>query len=157
MHKPDLLVGKRSDLLTVDAEGSNELAILEHGNCYERPSPAEISRGAPLRIAFEIGSLGPHIRNVDRLLRRNNSFQRCSGERQPRAGKQIFDKSRWHTELGYCVKLAVCVSEHSAELGIANPRSLHQHRLEDRLHISGRAADHLEHLRGGGLLLQGFS
>ncbi len=99
-HKLDLLVRKRSDLLTVDAEGSNELAVLEHGNRYERPSAAEISRGAPLRIAFDIGSLGPHIRNVDRLLRVNNSFQRRSGERQPRAGKQIFGKSRWHTEMG---------------------------------------------------------
>ena len=114
-------------------KNSNELAVLEHGNRYERPSAAEISRGAPLRIAFDIGSLGPHIRNVDRLLRVNNSFQRRSGERQPRAGKQIFGKSRWHTAMGYCVKLAICVSGHTAELSIANARGVFQHGLEDRL------------------------
>src|SRR5215207_1563316 len=98
-HKLDLLVRKRSDLLTVDAEGSNELAVLEHGDCYERPSAAEISRGAPLRIAFDIGSLGAHIRNVDRLLRGNDPFQSRSGKRQPCAGKQIFGKRRWYTEV----------------------------------------------------------
>ena len=41
-------------------------------------------------------------------------------------------------------------------VGIAQPRRRFDQRLQDRLEIEGRAADDLEHVGGGGLLLQRF-
>ena len=41
-------------------------------------------------------------------------------------------------------------------LGFANACRVLQHRLEYRLKFAGRGADHLEHVGGGGLLLQRF-
>ena len=41
-----------------------------------------------------------------------------------------------------------------AELGVANPRGVLQHRLKYRLQFARRAGDDLEHLGGRGLLLR---
>ena len=41
-----------------------------------------------------------------------------------------------------------------AHLGVAEPGCRFQKRLQDRLQIERRAADHLEHVGRGGLLLQ---
>jgi hypothetical protein len=40
--------------------------------------------------------------------------------------------------------------------GLAQPRRRLDKRIEHHLQIEGRAADHLEHVGGGGLLLQRF-
>ena len=41
-----------------------------------------------------------------------------------------------------------------AELRLADARRVRKHRLEHRLQFGGGAADDLQHLGGGGLLLQ---
>ena len=41
-------------------------------------------------------------------------------------------------------------------LRLAQPRRRFDQRIEHGLQIERRAADHLEHVGGGGLLLQGF-
>ena len=43
-----------------------------------------------------------------------------------------------------------------SKLGVANADGILQHSRKHRLKIAGRAADNLEHLRRGGLLLQRF-
>ena len=40
---------------------------------------------------------------------------------------------------------------------LANPCRIHQHGLEHGLQLAGRLADDLEHVGGGGLLLQRFA
>ena len=45
----------------------------------------------------------------------------------------------------------------AAELGLADTRRVLQHGLEDRLQLAGRTADDLQHVGGGGLLLQRFA
>ena len=42
-------------------------------------------------------------------------------------------------------------------IGIAKPDGRLAQRIEHRLQIEGRAADHLEHVSGGGLLLERFA
>ena len=42
-------------------------------------------------------------------------------------------------------------------IGFTQPRGRLDQRVEDRLQIEGRAADHLEHIGGGGLLLKRFA
>ena len=42
-------------------------------------------------------------------------------------------------------------------VGVAQPRRRFDQRIEHGLQIEGRAADHLEHVGGGGLLLQRFA
>jgi hypothetical protein len=48
-------------------------------------------------------------------------------------------------------------AEERAELGLANTHRVLQHGLEHRLQLTRRSADHLEHVGGGGLLLQRFT
>ena len=45
-------------------------------------------------------------------------------------------------------------SSKGAELRLAQPDRLFEHRLEHRREIAGRGVDHLQHLGGRGLLLQ---
>jgi len=47
-------------------------------------------------------------------------------------------------------------SEDIAVFGVANAGGVGQHLAEGRLQIARRAADDLQHLRGGGLLLRGL-
>src|SRR5215470_7221008 len=49
---------------------------------------------------------------------------------------------------------AVRETVENAEIGITHARGILQHRVEDRLQIAGRTGDDLEHLAGGGLLLE---
>src|SRR5262249_8151198 len=44
-----------------------------------------------------------------------------------------------------------------AHLGVAEPGCRFQKRLQDRLQVERRAADDLEHVGGGGLLLEGLA
>src|SRR4029077_6821073 len=46
--------------------------------------------------------------------------------------------------------------EHVAVFGLANARGVRQHLAEGRLRVARRAADDLQYLRGGGLLLRGL-
>jgi hypothetical protein len=46
---------------------------------------------------------------------------------------------------------------HRAELGLAKPRCVLQHRLKYGLKFARRAADDLQHLRSCRLLLKGFA
>ena len=46
--------------------------------------------------------------------------------------------------------------EQNAELGLANASGVFQHRVEDRLKLTGRAGDDLENLRGRRLLFAGL-
>ena len=47
--------------------------------------------------------------------------------------------------------------EQHSELGSADSHRFFQHGVEDRLQLAGRGADNLEHVGGGGLLLQRFA
>ena len=48
----------------------------------------------------------------------------------------------------------VLTQEYPRVVRIAQPRRRFDQRIEHRLEVKGRAADHLEHVGGGGLLLQ---
>jgi hypothetical protein len=53
-----------------------------------------------------------------------------------------------------CFALA---QENDRIVGIAQPRRRLDQRVEHQLQVEGRAADDLEHVGGGGLLLQRFT
>ena len=55
------------------------------------------------------------------------------------------------------VILIISPPEHHCLVGAAEARHRLHQRVENRLEIDGRAADDLEHVGGGGLLLQGFA
>ena len=52
------------------------------------------------------------------------------------------------------VILIISPPEHTRLVGAAEARHRLHQRVENRLEIDGRAADDLEHVSGGGLLLQ---
>jgi hypothetical protein len=54
-------------------------------------------------------------------------------------------------------KCVSVVEQQVAELGLADTHRILKHGLEHWLQFTRRAADHLEHIGGGGLLLQRFA
>jgi len=56
-----------------------------------------------------------------------------------------------HRDRTKCIPFA---QEQKAELGLAEPSRVRQHRLEHWLEFPGRTRDDLQHLRGRRLLLQ---
>src|SRR5215469_12882418 len=55
---------------------------------------------------------------------------------------------------GTNLKAAAVARPERAEIGLAEPPRLFEHRIEDGFKIAGRRVDGLQHLRGRGLLLQ---
>jgi hypothetical protein len=55
---------------------------------------------------------------------------------------------------GTKMKAFTVPNSENAERRLAQPRSLFEHRLEDRREVAGRTVDDLQHLGGRGLLRQ---
>src|SRR5262249_59724408 len=58
---------------------------------------------------------------------------------------------------GYETKETCVAKEQTTVRSLAKPGRLLQHSLEHRLQLTRRAANNLEHIGGGGLLLQRFA
>src|SRR5262249_50872741 len=70
-----------------------------------------------------------------------------------RARLQIFGKGCRHAHQCRSIENFTVVSEHHAELGLADAHRVLQHGLEDRLELAGRAGNYTQHLGGRRLLL----
>ena len=65
---------------------------------------------------------------------------------------------RWRrAEQGNRLESSIVVSKQSAELRVADPNCVRQHRTEHRLKLTGRRTDHAKYFRGRCLLFQGRS
>src|SRR5262249_55095442 len=69
----DLLIAERSDLLAINDDGADKLVFLEHGNAKEGSATSDFDCGDAQRIAFGIGRFGSEVRNVNDLLRIEDS------------------------------------------------------------------------------------
>src|SRR5262245_31340097 len=74
--------------------------------------------------------------------------------RTERLAKTNISILRWYVVERDVTKSVSIVQAQSAKLSVAEPCCVRQHGLENRLQLSRRTADDLQHLRGRGLLLQ---
>src|SRR5262249_18786717 len=70
-----LLIAERSDLLAINDDGADKLVFLEHGNAKEGSATRDFDGGDAQRIAFSIGRFGSEVRNVNDLLRIEDSAE----------------------------------------------------------------------------------
>ena len=145
----DLLLGEGAHLLPVDGESANQLIIFEHRHVDRRPRSTERDRRGGDTVGGVVGS-------VAHLLCPHDVIEVTARRWSNRSALHQFDKCRGRTEVrGAAKRLAIKAHQHP-EFGLANSCGILEQGLENRLQVAGRSRDHLEHVGGGGLLLQQF-
>jgi hypothetical protein len=99
--------------------------------------------------------IGQHIWNVDRLAFERVPDQRAASWRNRIILHQLL-KLLGKTVAGDQVMNLTLTTEYECAISIAKARRRLDERVEHRLQIESRTADDLEHVGGGGLLLQRF-
>ena len=81
--------------------------------------------------------------------------ERSPAGRNRRRGHEV-DEGLWHAVVGGKFEIKVPRTKDAGDVGFTQPRGQFDKRIKHGLEIEGRAADDLEHVGGGGLLLQRF-
>jgi hypothetical protein len=155
LHQLDLLAGERPDLLAVDADHPDQLALLEHRHRNEGAGTAEVHGRDAHRVAGRVRRLGFAVVEVNHLFR--SSY---SADRGVWAGTNEWILSAfaricyWDAVQRNRAETVALAQPQDTELGFAKAGSLRQYGLQYRLEVARRARDDLEHLRGRRLLLQ---
>ena len=151
-HQFDLLFGERPYRLALQAENADGHSFPEHRNSKKGTE-------APDLLAFGIGVflVGQNVRNVrDGALDEGSAGPRSPIDRGRMGRHELLVFGR-ESERRFEVIVAIFRSSQDGHIGFAQPgRGLDQ-RIENGLQIESRAADDLEHVCGGGLLLQRFT
>ena len=106
--------------------------------------------------SLDVGLLRPDVGDVNRPA----ACEQFAREEAPSRGERSVRAARYSTNAPAhpCTATDAEPSRprkaHVAELGLAEPRRVLQHRLEHRLQLAGRARDYLQYLRRRRLLLQ---
>ena len=153
-HQFDLLVRERADLLAKDGDGADEVARVEHRHVDDCASTGEVGDGDDRWIALKVRRLRPKIVGVRYLLGPGDMSKTRLGMRAERLAKTNISIRRRYVVECDVAKCVSIVQAQGAELGVAEPCCVRQHRLEHRLQLARRTRDDAQHLRGCGLLLQ---
>src|SRR5215475_7574091 len=94
---------------------------------------------------------------MDRLLRFEDAAESTSWPRSLWSALPELGKCRRHSD--HCGRAhgTVLVTKQNSKGGFADARRVFQHGLENGLQLARRTADNLEHIGGGGLLLERFA
>ncbi len=152
----NLLIGERPHFLPIDDDGADQLSFLEHRHRQQRPDAGDFYTNDGKRIALLVRLFLPQVGDVDHLLCQRNAAEAAARSRMEQLVLADVRIARRRVKHGDGPKCVVVTKKHIAEIRSADTGCVLQHGLENRLKIAGRAADDLEHVGGGGLLLQRF-
>ncbi len=152
-HQLDLLGGKRLRHGLVDEDHPDDVAFAQQRDAQRGAVAADLLRSAPgvFRVRQNVG-------NVD-----HGSLERDPPGHAAAIGAdlqalEIVPDARVHlagmTVAGDPAEVVALALEQPGMIGLAQPRHRLDQRIEHGLQVEGRAADDLEHVGGGGLLLQ---
>ena len=125
----DLLVGERPNLLAIDDDAADQLALLEHRHQQHCPRPSAVDQGDDTRFAFDVGPFCSEIGNM------NDPFRRClASERDAWFVADDHDRfalpklpiGRGRILHGDDAKGIVLVDKQIAELGLADAHRVFQ-------------------------------
>src|SRR5262249_55825928 len=120
LDERDLLVVERANLLTKDADHSNELVVLEHRHNNNGPNAAKLHRIDRRRIAFSVGSRRCEIGSVKHSLGSDHLPKRIAiTGMDDLSASPYFGKGRWHVVCGDRAKPVAFVEKEVAEFGFA--------------------------------------
>ena len=112
------------------------------------------STAATSRIAsFDVALVLLQIGDVDHRFGRQHTTDRVFRTRTKRYAPASLGEGRRRIVRRDEVQGVAVPAVDISKLGVADADRILQHGCKHRLKIAGRAADNLEHLRGGGLLL----
>ena len=148
----DLLVSERPHFRTGQNQDANRDTLAQHRN---GENGAEIAQPLPLQegvfwISLYVGDMN------------QSTFEQCAPERQASFGNDwnisdiIHVFGREAVGLG-TIEDSVFLAGNGGLVGIAEPGCRFDKSLQHGLQVEGRPADDLEHVGGGGLLLQRFA
>jgi hypothetical protein len=135
----DLLASERADLLVKDADGADQLLLLEHRHNEQRPDTAKLDASNRQRIALEIGSVGTIIDHIDGVAGLDDSTDWVERSGMMRLPLQELCESRRYVELRYDPGGAILEPNQSSKLGLTDANGVRQHGLEHRSKLAGRA------------------
>ena len=147
-HQLDLPGGERLHRRVCQGQDPDQHAVPHQGNAQHGPVSAEaVSLG---KIVLRIGQ---NVRNVDDpAFERGTANERVATRRQGILLEEILVFAR-ETAAGRETITSLPRAEKSGLVDAAQPRRRRKQRLQDRAQIECRAANDLEHVGGGGLLL----
>ncbi len=146
-YQRDLLVRERPDFLVEDSDGTDQLIIFEHRYGQHRPISGEVDSSADKRMALDVGRYGLDVGDLDDLFRDGDATQRCIRRRsQQRFARACLDVGGRSIVAGGHAEALRLAKVQIAELGPAEANRVRQHRLKDRLKLSGRARNDAQHL-----------
>ena len=147
-HQRDLLVGERPDFQVINDDDAEQFIAFEDRDAERRADRLEI------RCFVGIFRIGLDIEDVD-----GPSFKCSAGRRAVAAGTigiflRPLLKIRRQIEARPHLQQLAIEAIHIRPVGAAQPDRILGHGFEHRFEIERGAADDLEHVGGGGLLLQ---
>ena len=156
-QKLNLLIGKGPNLLAIDDNGAHHLTFLEQWHDDMSPRACGIDKRHDAGVSVEITLVLPKVVDVKDFFGLGDAVKR--GTRQTASHRFAPEPFGivGHAVHRHRSKVVSLSQEQIADLGFANARRVFQHRLEYRLKIAGRGTDNLEHVGGGGLLLEGIA
>src|SRR5262249_46963479 len=136
---------------SVDGDGSNEVVPFQHRDGERRAD-------WPL-VSHSIGILGIalDVRDVYRPPLKGSTRRDAVASRSDRVGIYELPELRRHVRARGRAQKFTVEQEEERPLGLAYPDGVLNQCVEDGLKLERRAADDLEHVGGGGLLLQRFA
>src|SRR5262249_3278280 len=146
-----LLIVEGPNLLAIDSDRTNQVILLEHRHDQKRPSSGNLGN----RL---IGIFRSYVGDVCDLLHVSDTVEDTGrATRRNRIALAISGPSLRCIVQRYMPEYIAVIEQQVAEAGLADANSVLQHGLEHGLQFSRRTADDLEHVGGGGLLLQGLA
>jgi hypothetical protein len=152
--KLDLFVGERLDLRLPQRNRAQRGALAQHGHHKRGPILTELLRLPQRSFRRVIFGIGQHVGDVHCATFNDGPACGCSPVRQDRVFRPQFFETGDVVESGGRASARPVEAENQPVGRAAQPRRRLDQRVEHGLQIEGRAADHLEHVCGGGLSLQ---
>src|SRR5262245_41432747 len=142
------------NLLVVDGDDTDQSAFLEHRNRKHGAIAAKVSAGHYKRIPLPIGWALYHIVDLSHLFRKGRTAKSGFGMgTDQRRTLPMFDQCGRRVIQADGSELVSLAESQAGKSSAAQVCRVCQYRIENRLQISRRTADDLEHLRGSSLLL----
>src|SRR5262249_33886324 len=145
----DLLFGEGSRFGPGQSQDANRDAVAQHRHTEHGAEPAQL-----LGLSPSIFWVGRHIGDMYNLTFQQSSSHDRASLRYHRESTHIFEELRREAIRLGGKEDSACLTGNGGFVGLAQLSSRFNERLQHRLEVKRRAADDLEHVGGGGLLLQ---
>src|SRR4051812_19047211 len=150
-HKFNLLFGKWTSFRARENNDADRHALAHHGHPQDGAEIAD-----PLAFGEGVVRVGGYVGNVD-----DGSFKQRAPRRGAAVGRYRNRFDQIHELIGKpetlgAIEFFASLACNGALLGVTQPGCRFDQRMQHRLQVERRAADHLQDVGGGGLLLKGF-